>query len=244
MPDATTPEKFDSIFQQNVVIVGGHAVNLWASFYEPRGDQELAKFSPFTSKDGDIYLRDKELAQAVAAAAGWRFRDNPEIRSPVIGHIYLERGDGEEVTVDVLRSVTGLTDKDLSVTEVIELVNGRTYRLPTPDVMLKAKLANLASYEQTDRQDARHARMLVICCRHYLVDAYQAAIDGLLPERDVVDRFMAASRVIRSSQARQLDTPHVLRLDQAIPTSERLRELGRLLHFSAFYAHQVRPQGS
>jgi len=29
-PESTTPEDVDSIFSQGVVIVGGHAVNLWA----------------------------------------------------------------------------------------------------------------------------------------------------------------------------------------------------------------------
>jgi hypothetical protein len=66
-PESTTPEDFDPIFSQGVVIVGGHAVNLWASFYAARGDPELAQFAPFTSKDADIFLRDSALASAISA---------------------------------------------------------------------------------------------------------------------------------------------------------------------------------
>ncbi len=80
MPDQTKPQDFDPIFSQGVVIIGGHAVNLWASFYANRGDRILAGFAPFTSKDADIFLKDRDLALAVAAAAGWAFRSNPEPR--------------------------------------------------------------------------------------------------------------------------------------------------------------------
>jgi hypothetical protein len=90
VPEQTQPQDFDPIFAQGVVIVGGHAVNLWASFYADRGDPVLAGFAPFTSKDADIFLKDRDLALAVAAKAGWTFRANPEPRSPVLGAIILK----------------------------------------------------------------------------------------------------------------------------------------------------------
>ena len=91
-PESTTPEDFDPIFSQGVVIVGGHAVNLWASFYAARGDPELAQFAPFTSKDADIFLTDTAIASAIAASAGWEFHGNPEPRSPVLGILVMQRG--------------------------------------------------------------------------------------------------------------------------------------------------------
>lgn len=91
MADQTQPKDFDPIFSQGVVIVGGHAVNLWASFYADRGDSVLASFAPFTSKDADIFVKDRDLALAVAASAGWRFRVNPEPRSSVLGAIVIKK---------------------------------------------------------------------------------------------------------------------------------------------------------
>ena len=79
-PDATLPEEFNDIFRQGVLVVGGHAVNLWASYYAHRGDRTLAGFAPFVSKDADIHVRGKDVALAVATAAGWKFRENPEVR--------------------------------------------------------------------------------------------------------------------------------------------------------------------
>jgi hypothetical protein len=237
--DVTQPEEFGDVFAQpGVVVVGGHAVNLWASYYAPSGDDELRRFAPYVSKDGDIFLRDKDLARAVAAASGWKFRNNPEVRSPVLGHIYLEK-KGRELTVDVLRAVRGLTESDLGATETIRFGDGRNYSVPAPEVMLKAKLANLESITQENRADQRHVRILVVCCRHYLADVYRAALDRQISERDAVDRFGDTLKVIRAPHAVKLAQWHKIDLASAIPglaTLKRLHELPRLL---AFYEHQI-----
>jgi hypothetical protein len=137
----------------------------------------------------------------VAAAAGWRFRSNPEPRSPVLGAIVMKKG-GVELQVDVLRSVTGLTAKDLAATESITFANGKSYSVPAPEVMLKAKLANLAAHDQTDRQDERHVRILTRCSAHYLADACAAMQAGVLSEREAVERFMATHRWFANSGCR------------------------------------------
>jgi hypothetical protein len=56
VPDSTTPAEFNPIFRQGVPIIGGHAVNLWATYYSGRGDQELRAFAPFISKDYRQFL--------------------------------------------------------------------------------------------------------------------------------------------------------------------------------------------
>jgi hypothetical protein len=238
LPDQTQPQDFDPIFSQGVVIVGGHAVNLWASFYANRGDPVLAGFAPFTSKDADIFLKDRDLALAVAAAAGWEFRNNPEPRSAVLGAIVMKKG-GTELQVDVLRSVTGLTSDDLAVTESITFANGKSYSVPAPDVMLKAKLANLATHEQKDRQDERHVRILTRCCAHYLADTFAAMRASNLSEREAVERFMAAHRVITSAKSRALDRRLKLGLPAAIPMRAGLGTMTAFTRLCAFYDHQV-----
>lgn len=238
MPETTTPGDFDPIFSQGVVIVGGHAVNLWASYYAARGDPDLAQFAPFTSKDADIFLKDPALATALATAVGWEFRGNPEPRSPVLGVLIMQRG-AVALQVDVLRAVTGLTAADLAITESIAFENGKSYSVPAPDVMLKAKLANLRQHKQTDRQDERHVRILLRCCCHYLEDACAAAHSGALPEREAVERLMAAWRLISTAAAKALDRQYGLELATAIPPKETLGELGSLSRIQAFYRHQL-----
>ena len=241
MPETTQPQDFDPIFSQGVVIVGGHAVNLWASFYADRGDPVLARFAPFTSKDADIFANDRDLAVAIAAAAGWQFRANPEPRSPVLGAIVMTKG-AVGLQVDVLRSVTGLTAADLAETETITFANGKSYSVPAPDVMLKAKLANLAAHEQRDRQDERHVRILILCCAHYLVDACAALVADELSEREVIERFMATWRVITSAKADRMERKNALGLPSAIPARKAIGKAGDLPRIRAFYAHRTEPQ--
>jgi hypothetical protein len=236
--EATTPDEFDPIFRQGVLVVGGHAVNLWGSYYAGRGDPRLQMFAPFISKDGDVFVRDKELARAVAASAGWKFRDNPEARSPVLGHIYLTQKNGE-LRVDVLRSVTGLTDEDLSFTAELQFSEGRTYLLPAPHILLKAKLANLAEHNQEDRQDARHVQIMVACNRQYLLDAHAAVRSGAMTERDAVDYFMDALRVIRGPRSSRMDRQHDLRLASCIPSRSEIVGLEAMPRLLAFYTHQL-----
>jgi hypothetical protein len=242
VPDQTKPQDFDPIFSQGVVIVGGHAVNLWASFYANRGDPVLASFAPFTSKDADIFLKDRALALAVAAAAGWEFRNNPEPRSPILGAIVMKKG-AAELQVDVLRTVTGLTHDDLAVTESITFANGRTYAVPAPDIMLKAKLANLASHNQKERQDERHVRILTRCCSFYLADTLVAVRANGLSEREAVERFMATQRVITSERAQSLEKRFELGLSSAIPPRAKPGEISAFTRLRSFYDHQVLGEG-
>jgi len=241
-PESTVPEEFNDIFRQGVLVVGGHAVNLWASYYAHRGDRQLAAYAPFVSKDADIHLRDKEMAMGVAAAAGWSFRDNPEVRSPVLGQIVMVRS-GKELTVDVLRTVTGLSEDDLTATEEIQFKDGSRYSVPAPEIMLKAKVANLLFHDQRDRQDVRHASIMITCCRHYLIDTFEAAVSGRIGERDAVDRFMSARNVVSSEQAQQADKRFQLDVASAIPPAEGFSNLTGLTRLQAFYLHQVHRTG-
>jgi hypothetical protein len=237
---STKPEDFDEVIQRpGVLVVGGHAVNLWASYYAPRGDPTLVQYAPFRSKDADIFVREKEQAIDLANSAGWKFRNNPEPRTTVLGHIHTVK-HGQELTVDVLRSVQGLTEADLSAVETVQFEGGKNYSIPSPEIMLKAKLSNLANIEQVDRPDLRHVRIMIVCCRHYLTDVYQAVLSREIAERDAVDRFMDTLRIIRSVQAQEMGQKFDLRLNEAIPARESLKELPRLPRLLAFYDHQMR----
>ncbi|MDR1279875.1 MAG: hypothetical protein LBK99_03520 [Opitutaceae bacterium] len=234
----TSPADFDPVFSKGMPIVGGHAVNLWAMLYSNRGDAELEAFFPFTSKDGDIFVKRRELAVTLANEIGWEFHANPEVRSPMLGKIILNR-DGRRFEVDVLRSVTGLTDKDFETVNAIPFEDGKIYALPPPDIMLKAKIANAATHDQATRQDVRHIRILLRCCAHYLADAVENVRKGELSERDAIDFFMSAWRVISSERAKAQAVRFDLDLKSAIPPEKSLGDISGLSRLQAFYRHQI-----
>jgi hypothetical protein len=135
--------------------------------------------------------------------------------------------------------VTGLTADDLAETETITFANGKSYSVPAPEVMLKAKLANLAAHDQRDRQDERHVRILTLCCARYLADACTALMADDLSEREVIERLMATWRVITSAEARRMGEKYALGLSSAIPTRETIGKAGDLPRIQAFYEHQI-----
>lgn len=146
---------------------------------------------------------------------------------------------GTELQVDVLRSVTGLTHDDLAVTESVRFANGKSYAVPAPDIMLKAKLANLSTHEQKERQDERHVRILTRCCALYLADIFTAMQAGRLSERETVERFVAVHRVTTSTKAQGLEKRYELGLSAAVPARASLDALKAFPRLRAFYDHQV-----
>jgi len=224
----TEPEDYDPIFRQGVVIVGGQAVNLWGKTYARRGDPILEEFEPFVSKDADIFLSDRNAAARLAAEAGWQYRDSPYgPETPIVGFIELEQED-RTLRVDVLRSVKGLADSDLVVRDPLLFSTGIKYFVPAPDVILRAKLANLAGIFQDDRDDERQVRIMIRCCQHYLLDAAAAVKAERLSENEAFGRFAAVHSLITTRQAKRLDRKHGLALAEAIPTLESLVAVPKL----------------
>jgi len=82
----------------------------------------------------------------------------------------------------VVRLVLGLDAKDLARTASIE-IEGVTDRISPPHLILKAKLANAALIDQEGRQDVKHARMMRLCVRAFIVELSGTCRSGRLGER-------------------------------------------------------------
>ena len=70
-------EDFEAIFraiagasEHLIVLVGGHAVNLWALSYEGRLGDRLRPFQPLTSADMDVYATRNALLAMHAQLKG------------------------------------------------------------------------------------------------------------------------------------------------------------------------------
>jgi len=83
------------------VVVGGHAVHLWALAFRDRLGGVLDEWLPFTSKDLDFY-GGLQLLQGLKREFGGEYRLSGP-RSPVIGQLVVKLG-GIHRTIDVLRA--------------------------------------------------------------------------------------------------------------------------------------------
>src|SRR4051812_407108 len=101
-------EDFESIFRaiseqtEPVILVGGHAVNVWALSYHDRLGELLAPLRPFTSGDMDVYATRNALMELHETLGGKLLLSGP--REITDGTLILGvEPDTREL--DVLRSV-------------------------------------------------------------------------------------------------------------------------------------------
>ena len=146
---------------------------------------------------------------------------------------------GEQMRVEVLRSVYGLHPRDVADAALVEISPGRVYRLPSPIMLLKAKIANTHDLVKKERpQDLKHVRMLVIICAHYLRDLHASVLSGATPERTLINTLHALGEVIGTRQALAVATQHRVNLAAALPLDLPADKLPKL---AAFYANLPGP---
>jgi hypothetical protein len=178
MPDQHEISAFAEVLNsaERPILVGGQAVNLWAEHYSPTVP-ELDPLRPFTSKDADIF-GDRAMAERIAAATNWKLTCYGEPRTIAIAMLTKELPNEQPLLVEVINSVNGLRPRELSDPDLLELRPGQVYRVLSPVLLLKAKLANVARIDQARRQDVRHVQMLLPCVREYLREAHSRTLLG------------------------------------------------------------------
>lgn len=181
------------------VIVGGHAVNLWALYFMSKGIDELSKYLPFTSKDLDLFGNRELLQRLHDKLKGKLSRSEP--RSPVLGRLVISSSSGNDLIIEVLHSVKGLDFKELEHTIDIEAdkVFGRVLM---PHLILKAKIENSVSIDQQDRNDVKHVEMMILSVRAFVADLANQVITEEISSRTLVNFLGEIWEIISSHQAR------------------------------------------
>ncbi len=141
-----------------LLLVGGQAINLWAIYYQER----TVGLTPFVSRDADV-LGDRETLKTLGKLAGTKPQFFP-LRPPSneVGVVITKDGSGQPLLIEVLRSVHGVTNEELSAPVYTMAIGegGVQVQVPGPIALLKAKIANLADLPQAGRQDSRHVLIL------------------------------------------------------------------------------------
>lgn len=159
---------------------GGQAVNFWAEYIESTSPvRSLGMFRPFTSKDCDIW---------VSHAAWERLKRHPggKLRkgdSPADGQlgILTVKTDPPRV-VDLMSSVYGIPHHQLP--RLLErVIDNGNIKVIDPLHLFLSKCHCLLGLDQSDRQDARHVRMMTLVLPEYLT----LLIDGAAAE-NIADR--------------------------------------------------------
>lgn len=169
------------------LLVGGHAVNVWATLYQEEIGGELDPWQPLTSKDLDLY-GDIGLLDELKARFGGEYRLSGP-RSPVVGQLSLRLG-GFDRKVDVLRNVVGLNHIELCADPLILRLKleGIEYpfRVLPSHTLLQAKIANLATLDQTTRHDFKHVNIMLLVNREIIKGLLARVESGDLEARTAI----------------------------------------------------------
>jgi hypothetical protein len=231
MPEQHPPSAFEEIFAspERPIIVGGQAVNLWAELYA-QIDPRINTLGPFVSKDADI-LGTRDLAERLAVSSHWKLTNYYEPRTISMAMLRKEIPGKEPLLVEVIGSVNGLTDKDLASPDTVEFRPGRIYRVPSPVVLLKAKLANVATIDQARRQDVRHVRILIPCVCQYLGELLERTKTGEITERACVNLLEAARCICTAPRNIELAREHRFEFKEIFPPQLAHSDLEKIARF-------------
>jgi len=155
--------------ETGLILVGGQAVNLWAEKYQTV-DTNILEFQPFTSRDADFYRRLAKLH----LPSSWESLPNlSKGRMRIVSHV-LKGPEGQ--TAEIIRSVNGLTEKEIENGAISITYAGNPMWFLAPVALFQAKLANVNSLPQEERQDLRHLQLLVpvtFCFFEEILERYQ-----------------------------------------------------------------------
>jgi hypothetical protein len=213
-------EDFEAVFRaislqkETVILVGGHAVNVWALSYRDRLGEVLTPLLPFTSSDMDVYATRNALIGLHETLGGKLLLSGPrEITDGTL--IVGVEPDTREL--DVLRSVNGLPKLDAR--DAIPLVVcGHTVPVLFPHLLLQAKLENARWLDQRERQDVKHVRIMALVLREFLREVVVTA--SLENEKYALPLLRRALAVLMSESAREFTRRHGLSFAGVMPEAE------------------------
>lgn len=213
-------EDFEAVFRaislqkETVILVGGHAVNVWALSYRDRLGDVLTPLLPFTSGDMDVYATRNALMGLHEALGGRLLLSGPrEITDGTL--IVGVEPDTREL--DVLRSVNGLPKLDAQ--DAIPLVVcGHAVPVLFPHLLLQAKLENALRLDQRERQDVKHVRIMALVLREFLREVVITA--SAENEKYALPLLRRALSVLMSENSREFTRRHGLSFDGVMPETE------------------------
>lgn len=182
----------------------------------------MARFLPFRSKDLDLVGTMELLVKLQRRFKGVVLRSEP--RSPVFGRLEIPGKDGGVLKIEVLHTVLGLDSQDLARTIVLR-AGAILGRVPMPQLVLKAKIANAALIKQEGRQDEKHVRMMILCVAAFIRELLANHRSGALGERPVVNLLEEIREIVTSANAEKASQLWSLDFSEVWPMAE-LRDAG------------------
>ncbi len=148
-----------------------------------------------------------------------------------------------QLKVELLTSVNGLRRAELENTFDL-VIQGTEVRLLDAITCLKAKIANAADIDQTNRQDVKHVQIMKICARELTKDLIALGDQKRVSERLVVNRLEDLRETIVGPKAKLVARKWDIRFDEVMPVEViRKSTMEKVQNFARFRLEQQKPGG-
>lgn len=163
-------------------VEGGQAVNYWAEYIDSQNPaRPLEMLRPFTSKDCDVWVNHTTW-QRLKKSLGGKLQKGTSPSDGQLGILTLQE-DPLRV-VDLMSTVYGIPVQDHP--RLLErVIDNGNIKVMDPIYLFRSKCHCLLGLDQSDRQDARHVRMLALILPEYL-----SLLTDLIDSEDLTDRAL------------------------------------------------------
>jgi hypothetical protein len=172
-----TPEEIREILikiksPSDLILVGGHAINLWASAYRDKIPQ-LNEFLPFSSEDLDFIGGRIEAVEIQKILGGDLTLNKNFDPSPNTG-VLITDDKNQALRIDFLASVYGLGDDEVINSAINfrgqDKLIGVNLKVLNPILCLEGKLKSYTGLPQAGRQDKKHLQISLLIVNQYIKD--------------------------------------------------------------------------
>ena len=181
-------------------LFGGQAVNFWADYFDRKGEaKDLHSLRPFTSKDCDIWVSHWAWAE-IQKTESSRLVQGLSPADGQLGILTLQQAPLR--VVDLLSGVYGIRQEELArLCERAPVFNG--IKVMDPIYLFRSKCHCLLGLDQSDRQDARHVRMLSLILPEYLTLLIDEAAAENLGERAILKEIKLLKKILGTNACRR-----------------------------------------
>jgi hypothetical protein len=198
-------------------LFGGQAVNFWADYFDRKGDaKELHALRPFTSKDCDIWVSPRAWTEIQKTESN-RLVQGVSPADGQLGILTLQQAPLR--VVDLLSGVYGIRQEELGrLCERAPVYNG--IKVIDPIFLFRSKCHCLLGLDQSDRQDARHVRMLALILPEYLTLLIDGADAEKLGDRAILKEIKLLKKILGTHACRRALAQLEIEPDALIPWSK------------------------
>ncbi len=175
---------------EDVTLVGGQAVEFWRQFYD------IKSSLGYLTKDIDFYGSSQAADNNFQAFVN---KDDAELHlpsmddsSPNSAKITFKDKNNQEIEIDYLNQVTGLSDDDIETYSPVILLDGLSIKVLHQLLCMESKINNLAAWPAKRKKEGiEQARLSVEIAKSFIIN--------LIDNDSIGDTFEVIERIFRFS---------------------------------------------